>query len=63
MRTLPEDILSCEVCDQGLLPIDGKCQPKTPKCSEEDCEYCELIQDLEICSMCKKGYYLVIEKL
>lgn len=63
LRTINDDFNACEICDDGILPVNGNCTDKSQKCSEEDCDYCEIFGDLEVCSYCKKGFVLFIENL
>ena len=63
LRTTTDDLETCEICSDNILPENGQCKNKDKKCTIEDCEHCEEAGGLEICSFCKAGFYLLIERL
>ena len=50
--------VTCVVCKDGVLPVDGKCEDSSKKCPFDNCELCSSEEGQSSCFKCKKGYTL-----
>ena len=52
---------TCSICNNGVISKDGVCN-KNNKCTIENCDMCMAKTSGEICTRCKNGYVVFIEK-
>ena len=55
VRTAPKKPNECIICSDNILAINGVCNDNN-KCTIDNCKYCTIDDDIELCAMCEKNY-------